>query len=85
MESGGRCGVTLRDRVVRGTAGKEVLDPAPYIRGCVRANHPISTSQEFLTTTCWLVVHLVVAFGAIGCFVSLQVVKTLQPHPLDVG
>ena len=33
--------------------GAEVLEPAPYIRGCVRANHPISTSQEFLTTACW--------------------------------
>ena len=53
MESGGRRGVTLRDRVARGTAGEEVLAPAPYIRGCARANHPISTIQEFLTTPCW--------------------------------
>ena len=33
--------------------GEEVLEPGPYIRGCVRANHPISTSKEFVTTACW--------------------------------
>ena len=44
------CSVTLRAQVLR---AEEVLEPAPYIRGCVglRANHPISTSQEFVTTT----------------------------------
>ena len=29
---------TLRAHVACGTAGEEVLDPTPYIRGCVRAN-----------------------------------------------
>ena len=47
----GRRSVALRAQVACGIAGEEVLDPEPYTR--VRANHPISTSQQFLTTACW--------------------------------
>ena len=52
-EGGGRRGVTLRDRVARGTVGEVVLGATPFIRGCVRANRVISTSQKFLTSACW--------------------------------
>ena len=35
-KGGERHSVTLRAQVACSTVGEEVLDPAPYIRGCVR-------------------------------------------------